>query len=264
MNINKLNYKAMKTSKLLNASLFLLGILISGNILAQVYADGSTQIVRNTSPITYSANNPDGANATFTWNVTGGTIVVGGVDQGLTYNQVGTIATTVSIQVRWNNTLTTAANTGKVTVSKTVGTLNCPSADFVVNVESWVAPNVNTVTTSTPSICSGSAPTIGLELQGCPSGKGFSYDWQVRDASNVVVTSGTGTSTNATIASVPGIGNIDNSTGTNQTYTFVVTSLLDGLSGAAVTSFTASSVNFTVNAVPTIGTINSSTSLTPR
>lgn len=256
----------MKTSKLLTASFILLGILISGNILAQTdYTSvNNEQTVRNTSLINYSIENTDATSAIFEWTVTGGIIVVGGADQGTTYTTPTAIANGASsvISVRWDNTNKTTVNSGSLSVRKSLG--GCWGTPLAITVYSWVAPNVTAVTTSTPSICSGSAPTIGLTLQGCPLNSGFSYNWEIRDASNVVVDSGTGTSTNASVASVPSISNRSNSTGTNQTYTFVVTSLLDGLSGAAVTSFTQSSVSFTVNAVPTIGTINSSSSLTPR
>lgn len=253
----------MKTSKLLTASLFVFGIIISGNTIAQTYADGSNQIVRNTSPVTYTASNPDGTTATFTWTVTGGIIVIAGVDQGTSYTQTGTAAGTVSIQVRWNNANTTSANAGTLTVSKTVGTLDCPSATHTVNIQSWVAPNASSISTTTATVCSGAAPLISMTLQGNPNGLGFSYRWQIiRLSDNQVIEDQTSTSTSATVT-VP-VSVINNTSGVNASYRYRLVELQDAFAGTAVTSFTASSVDFTVNAVPVVGPIDSSTGLILR
>jgi len=255
----------MKNSKLLTASLFVLGILISGNILAQSFTHNSTQIVRNTSPITYSANNADGVNATFTWTVTGGTIVVGGVDQTSPYTQNGTVAATVSIQVRWNNTNTTSANTGSVTVSKTVGALSCPSADHLVNVQSWVAPSAS-VTSTAFIVCSGDASSVNLAFQGNAGTSGYLYRWRVvRVSDNVVVEDHTVANISSAIATASvNIAAINNATASPVQYRFELTQMQDGFTDIAAGNITAATVLFTVNPVPTIGTINSSTSLILR
>lgn len=255
----------MKTSKLLTASLFLLGILISGNILAQSYADGTTQVVRNTSPITYSANNPDGASAVFTWTVTGGTIVVGGVDQTSPYTQTGTAAATVSIQVRWNNTNTTSANNGTLVVSKTVGTLSCPSAIHTVNVQSWVAPSAS-VTTAPFTVCSATASSVNLAFQGNAGTSGYLYRWRVvRVSDNAVIENHTAADiSSATATATVNIAAITNATASPVQYRFELTQMQDGFTDIAAGNITSGSVLFTVNPVPTIGTINSSASLILR
>lgn len=264
MIINNLNNIAMKTSKLLTASLFVLGILFSGNILAQSFTHNSTQVVRNTSPITYSANNPDGTSAIFTWEVSGGTIVVGGVDQTSPYIQNGTAAATVSIQVRWNSTNTTSANTGTLTVSKTVGALSCPSADHVVNVQSWVAPSAS-VTSTAFTVCSGDASSINLAFQGNAGAAGYLYRWRVvRVSDNAVVEDHTAAnSSSATATASVAIAGITNATAAPVQYRFELTQMQDAFSDMNGT-ITAGSLVFTVNPVPTIGTINSSANLILR
>lgn len=263
MNINNLNNKAMKTSKLLTASLFVLGILISGNIFAQSFPHNGTQIVRNTSPVTYTVNNPDGVNAVFKWQVEGGTIVSGG-DQTSPFTQAGTAAATVSIQVRWDNTSTTSANTGKLTVSKTVGTLNCPSADHVLNVQSWVAPSAS-VTSTAFTVCSGDASSVNLAFQGNAGTAGYQYRWRVvRDSDNHLEQDHTATSSSsATATATVNLAAITNTTTAPVKYRFEITQMQDAFSDMDGT-ITAGSLVFTVNPVPSIGTINSSASLSLR
>jgi hypothetical protein len=240
--------------------------MIFSNLNAQTnYADASTQIIRNTALVTYTANNADGVNATFTWTVTGGTIVVGGVDQSSPYVQVGTAAATVSVQVRWANTNTTSANLGTLAVSKTVGALACPSADHTVNVQSWVAPLAR-VTTTPFDVCSGNTGTVNLGFEGNPGNSGFLYRWRVvRVSDNVVVEDHTAANISSAAATASAtIAGITNVTSSPVAYRFEITQMQDGFTDIAAGNITAATVTFNVNPVPVVGPINSSTSLTLR
>jgi len=261
-----INNKAMKTLNFLTVSLFIAGILLTGNLFAQTnFVDASTQIVRNTSNITYTAANADGVNASFTWTVTGGTIVVGGVDQVSPYIQAGTVAANVSIQVRWDNTNTTSANLGTLSVSKTVGTLLCPSAGFTLNVQSWVAPSAS-VTSSSFNVCSGDASSVDLAFLGNTGNSGYLYRWRVvRVSDSVVVEDHTAAdnSSAATTANVA-IAGITNVSGAPVNYRFELTQMQDGFNDVTINAFAAGSVVFTVNPVPVINNINSSSNLILR
>ncbi|HEY4787123.1 MAG TPA: hypothetical protein VIH57_13790 [Bacteroidales bacterium] len=237
--------------------LFLTGV----NMLAQTnYGTGytTTQIVRNSSDVQYTVSNSDGTNATFTWTVNGGTIIVGGTPQVYPYTQAGTAAATVSIYVRWNNTNTTTANNGTLTVSKVVnGT--CTSNVQTVNVESWVAPSVS-ITSTPPAICSGNGTSVNLAFTGKSN---YLYWWKVtRLSDNTIVEDHTTSSTSSTLAtSTVTIAPITNAT--SQTYRFEVTRMQDGFTDSDL-NLTGISVDFIVNAPLPVGPINSSNSLTPR
>jgi hypothetical protein len=242
----------MKTLNFLTVSLFIAGILFTSNIFAQTNFDGTvTQIVRNTSPITYTVANPDGAGTTFSFIVTNGTILVNGAPKASPFDTL-TAAANVSIQVRWDNTNKTSANIGTLAVSKTLGT--CAGSVLTLNVQSWVAPSV-TASSTTTTFCSGGAPLIDLAFQGKSN---YGYTWQVLDASNNVVQGPTAVANVNTITTTVTPSGIT----TAGTYRFQITTMQDGFTDVVNNSVVT--VAYTINPIPTINNINSSSNLTPR
>jgi hypothetical protein len=244
-------------------------VLFAGNVNAQNddYGIGytTTQVIRNTAPVTYTVNNPNGASATFTWTVTGGTIVVGGVDRISPYTQVGSGATE-SIQVRWDNTNTTSVNNGTLSVSKavTTGSNTCNSAVQNFAVQSWVAPSA-TSSTADFSVCGGtnlSAYPIDLAFTGKSD---YRYAWQlVRNSDNTAVASSAGelisASATATVA-------VNYAVVAGETYTFSLTYMYDDFtdfSAATSGNVSTATVAITALAAPVIGPVQSSDSLTER
>jgi hypothetical protein len=242
--------------------LFLTGV----NMLAQTnYGTGytTTQIVRNSSDVQYTVSNSDGTNATFTWTVTGGTIIVGGIPQVSPYTQAGTAAATVSIYVRWDNTNKTSANSGTLSVSKTVGT--CSSNTQTFNVQSWVAPLAR-VTTTSFNVCSGTGSSVNVSFEGNAGTSGFGYKWRVIKVSDgSVVEDHTATTLySASNTATVNIAAIANTSGAAVQYQFELTLMQDGFTDVANGDLTAAKVTFNVNPEPVVGPINSSNSLILR
>jgi hypothetical protein len=240
--------------------------LTGATLFAQTnYGTGytTTQIVRNTSDVQYTVQNPDGASASFTWIVSGGTIIVGGVAQTSPYVQAGTAASTVSVYVRWDNTNKTSANNGTLNVSKTVGA--CGSSTQTFTVQSWVSPLAR-VTTAPFSVCSATSSSVSVNFEGNAGNSGFLYQWRVVKVSDgSVVEDHTASSvSSATSTANISIAAITNTTGAAVSYRFEITSIQDGFTDIANGDLTAANVTFSVNPEPVVGPISSSDSLNLR
>jgi len=255
----------MKTFKLITTTFLFACLFLTSSLFAQTdYVGNQTQTVRNTSLVPYTVANGDGVNATFIWTVSGGTIVVGGVDYPLTYTQTGTAAATVSINVRWDAASTTTVNSGTLSVSKSIGALACTSADLLISVNSWVAPSANVTSISPVVVCSGTAATVDLAFQGNVTS--VAYRWRVvRVSDNAVIEDHTTTDATATSATTTvSISAIANATTAPVDYRFELTRMQDAFTTPVVTTFTTGSVIIRVNPIPVINNINSSSSLILR
>lgn len=261
----------MKTTKLFIAAA---SIMILGTFQVSAQTDYGTvggyadpQVIRNTNPVTYTVGNPDGAAATFTWTVTGGTIVVGGVDQASPY----TALAANSIQIRWNNTNRTSSNDGTVTVSKVVdyggGTVTCtPASDQSFDVEAWTSPK-GEVTTADFDDCAGAAPSIDLAFEGRAN---YEYQWRVylSTAPGVNLQSSGAPAvwaSSAAAAATVNLAALPNATSGDLIYIFELTAMRDGFTDIAAGDISADNqVEIIIHPVPVVGPVNSSSSLTPR
>ena len=247
--------------KMLKTGIALAIVLVTINAGAQTdYGSGYTdpQVIRNTDPISYTVSNPDGNNATFTWTVTGGTIV----DQSSPYSATGAN----SIQVIWDNANKTSVNIGNLTVSKVIDHgdgVSCPGPDQIMEIQSWVSPKA-TVATSNFHVCSGEASTVDLTFEGKAD---YSYKWKVyqKDTPANIVEDKTGSFLTSNTSSVTvDIASVVNISGSDIIYVFAVTQVQDAFADIDDGDITTATVEMTVHSTSDIGPIQSGSSLISR
>lgn len=257
----------MKTSKLLLAASLIVLAYCGANAQTDYGTVGvgvtATQVIRNATNPTYTVANPDGAAATFTWTVTGGTIVVGGVDQVSPY----TAAAANAIEIRWSNTNRNTANTGTVTVTKVVdyggGAVTCtPSTAQTFNVEAWTSPKGD-ATTADFDDCAGATPSVALAFEGRAN---YEYQWRVYNqaAPGVDIQTSGGWVSGAAATATVNIAALANATAADIVYVFELTQMRDGFIDIAAGTITDSQVLITIHPIPVVGPVNSSSSLILR